>query len=103
MWRGQSPLLSGHWPGTMHPPTRSYPLILGHHDVTTPPSTSALSTEANLMCLASSGQRAWIPQLFLTGRQPLNLSLPAYLSCPLKTPGSTNAYGKVGSDCEGGW
>lgn len=70
----------------VHPPTSTL-LILWHRDITTPLSTSALSTEANLMCLASSGQRAWIPQLFLTVWPPRTFPFLLARLAPLKLQG----------------
>lgn len=84
------PLLLGQWPGTV--PLSSlprFPFSPWHRDITPPPSTSTFSMEANLMCLASPGQRAWNPVLAAPRPFPLlppRMGLPVWggcLSCPL--------------------
>lgn len=84
----------------------------GHHDITGPPSTSALCVEANLTCLASSGQRACNPVLPLASWQPLGclpLSPPPKqaslcggdLSYPVSVAGPTSARGRGSTDPPG--
>ena len=105
-----SSLLLGQWPGPCPCPSPSllFPPTPGHHDITTTPSTSALSTEANLMCLASSGQKAWnpvlppgllaAPRLFLLPLEWAALSWPE--TCPAHS--SCRTHQSSGRDSSGG-
>lgn len=93
-------------------PSLLFPPTPGHHDITDPLSTSALCVEANLTCLASSGQRACNPVLPPASWQPLGclpLSPPPKqaslcdgdLLYPVSVAGPTSTRGRGSTDPPG--